>query len=116
MILHLTQDLMLSSTAAATARGLGQPYQPIPNLKKLGEKLGAENCQLLLVDLQLSGLDLAALGELLRPLREKGPFPVIGYAQHVETGLLEAGRQAGLDSVLTRGQVHHGLESLFSQL
>jgi hypothetical protein len=54
-----------------------------------------------IVDLDQSGLDIAAL---VAAVKQAGPATVVGFGSHVATETLRAARAAGCDLVLPRSQ------------
>jgi CheY-like chemotaxis protein len=70
---------------------------------------------LLLIDLQMPGLDIAEFSRALNNLEADSRPHCVGYAQHVEIDLLKSAREAGIDEVYTRGQMNGGLDTLFAQ-
>lgn len=105
MILLLTKDLMMSSTVSSSVRAAGKTLKVVQSMERAKVKLEELDIELLLVDLQTESLDF----ELLKTLTsvDAGSRPrMIGYAQHVNIDVIQAGRDAGLDQVLTRGQLH----------
>ena len=116
MILHLTKDLMLSSTASATARACGKEYRFAGSLVKLDAAMQKDEFNLLLVDLQTPGIDLEKMTEIISQSFTGEGRKAIAYAQHVEVDLLENAKQCGFESIMTRGQFNSGLQQLFSNL
>jgi hypothetical protein len=102
-VLVLVKDLLLSSrvTASATAAGLTCRVVRDPT------KLAAQPGNRLFADLNLPGAIEAAT-----QWRAATGRPVIGFAAHVDPDILRAARQAGLDRVLTRGQIVQVLDAL----
>ncbi len=72
--------------------------------------------ELLLVDLQLPGLDLGALSKVLKERFAGDGKRAIGYAQHVEVELLDSAQDCGFSAVLTRGQMNGSLQRLFGEI
>ena len=116
MIAILTQDLMMSSSAAAAARANSMTLKTFPMVAKAAEFLLENRTGLLLVDLQMPGLNLEELTSKLAQLPEPFRPRTVAYAQHVNVELLHQGQQAGFDDVVTRGQLSRGLGELFSRV
>ena len=106
MVVFITSDLMMASNASAHAKQQGVKICQVSSAARGLEVVKENRPQLLLVDLQCPGLDIASLGTALSQLADSVSPLTIGFAQHVETGKLQAGRDAGFDQVLTRGQMN----------
>ena len=77
--------------------------------------LNEQRASLLLVDLQMPGLDLATLSTELANVPDETRPTSIAYAQHVNVELLEHGQRSGFDKVVTRGQLNRELGDLLAQ-
>jgi CheY-like chemotaxis protein len=100
--LYLTKDLFFASRVTATARALGGEVCIVGSGEKLIEQF-AENCRLVLIDLDAPVADISSVVSTLRE-RSGDSLAVIAFGSHVHEARLEAARQAGCDAVLTRGQ------------
>lgn len=107
----LTQDLMMSSSVSAAARQKGLEFKSATNLDRVEKLLGQGSVETLLIDLQMPGFELAKLMTQIDAANIPRPR-MIAYAQHVNVDLLSAARKAGIEEVLTRGQLHGNLENL----
>lgn len=112
MILILTEDLMMASSVSAAARQIEQPFKSVRSIEKVLTLAEVETVSVLLVDLQIGGLEIAAAGAAIQSLPVEKRPRCIAYAQHVHVDLLTAARSAGFDQVLTRGQVSGGIAEL----
>ncbi len=116
MILHLANDLMLTSTAEAAARKSGLTYRMVPNLQRLADLITElTEIDLVLVDLQLPGLNFSQLESAMEQLPQR-PRKLVAYAQHVNVDLLNQAQDSIFDAVMTRGQINGSLESLFAHV
>ena len=106
MVVFITSDLMMASNASAHAKQQGIKICQASSGERGLEIVKKDRPHLLLVDLQCPGLDISALGKSLSKLADSITPLTIGFAQHVETEKLQAGRDAGFDQVLTRGQMN----------
>ena len=106
MIVFLTSDLMMASNANAHAKQYSVAIAQVSSAAKAIEIIKANRPHLLLIDLQCPGLDIATLGDQLKKLSDSMAPLSIGYAQHVEVVKLQQARSAGINQVLTRGQVN----------
>ncbi|TWU25521.1 hypothetical protein [Bythopirellula polymerisocia] len=108
-IVLVSRDLMLSSKLEGVARSLGQTLKSVGSgAAALGN---AEERQVIVVDLELPGLDIAALVKGIKN-RTQQPDKVIAYAPHVRTEKLAAAKEAGCDLVVSRGQIMSDAESI----
>lgn len=76
-------------------------------------KLQAEPVDVLVLDLEASDLDLAAIGDLTRTT---GRPLTVAYAPHVATHRLQAAADAGFAAVITRGQAANQLPGILQSL
>ena len=76
-------------------------------------KAGSEAVGAVVVDLELSGLDIS---EFVRGLGEGNRPPVIAFGPHVQERRLEAAAEAGCDYVLSRGQISSSLRQVLTEL
>ncbi len=106
MILLFSSDLMMAATARSFAQQNSVPLQQTNSLEQALEIISEHRPQLLMVDLQTPGLDIAELGRRVGELSDSVAPLTLAYAQHVNVDKLEAGKQAGFDQVLTRGQIN----------
>ena len=115
MVVILTQDLMMSSSVGAVAKTNSVSVKSVSSINKAIGLLNEQQASLLLVDLQMPGLDVATLSAELANLPDESRPTSIAYAQHVNVELLEQGQQSGFDKVVTRGQLSRELGNLLSQ-
>jgi CheY-like chemotaxis protein len=115
MIVILTQDLMMTSSVSAVARNKALEFKSAANPERAVKLIGEHSVSVLLIDLQLSNLDLQQLMDQLAATGRPRPR-MIAYAQHVNVNLLSAARQVGIEEVLTRGQLHGNLETLLGSI
>lgn len=104
MIILISEDLMMSSTVSAVVRAEGGTFRFVKSVERAKVKLEGNECELLLVDLQVTDLDWEALAEFVSSVPR-----AVGYAQHVNVDILKRGRELEFESVLTRGQLHAGV-------
>ena len=93
--------------------GFGGTVRAVSNAAQAMETIQAENASLLIVDLSVPALDVAALIEQLR-LRDATATRVIAFGPHVHEARLAAAREAGCDEVVSRGQFFSQLDTLVS--
>lgn len=109
MIAILTQDLMMSAKVREAAAHYQCDYRVFRSAEELSTFAEQATFRWLLVDLQIPGLDICQLSNVLVSPDEPRLFTTIGYAQHVRTDLLKQGKIEGLDRVVTRGKIMNEL-------
>ena len=112
MILHITNDLMMSSTARSHAKSNSTDIQFASSIAKAKSLLDESSFQLCLVDLQMPGTSVKALDELLQNYEVKK----IGYAQHVNIQIIEDAKTGCFDEVMTRGGFNANLGQIVSSV
>ena len=101
MIIHVTSGLMATSALTAAAREVGIEVKLAMNDRKLLKLLNSEQVDLVVIDLQTKGLNVA---EAVVQIKEVSKSRIIAYAQHVYEDLLNDANQLEIDAVMTRGQ------------
>ncbi len=114
MIIFLTADLMMASTASSHARQNNVTLQAATNAEAAITLVQEVRPHLLIVDLQAPGLEITALGDAVRGLPDAVCPMTIGYAQHVNLESLDEARRAGFDQVLTRGQFNQQVGAIIA--
>jgi CheY-like chemotaxis protein len=121
-LLILAQDLMMISSVRKFAEDQAWKFETFGSVEKLNQATSNEAFDILLIDLQLPGLDLAEINSLAENHKQASPAgsatpksPIlIGYGQHVYAELLSQGRKQGLDRVVTRGQMISGIAEILN--
>ena len=103
--LLLTTDLATSSKVAGAATRQGVPLAVAMSVEALCDKAAAGTWDLVILDLGVAGLDLLTLVPRLRALSNP-PRAILAFGPHVHEALLAAAREAGCDTVVSRGQFH----------
>ena len=114
MILFLTADLMMASTASSHARQKNVVLQTVTDAESAITLIKEARPHLFLVDLQTPGLGIADLGDAVGGLPDAVCPMTIGYAQHVNLESLDEARQAGFDQVLSRSQFNHQIGTIIA--
>ena len=107
MILLISEDLMMSSTVSAAVRENEGTFRFVKSVERAEVKLEGQTCELLLVDLQVEGLDWEALAKLVADTPR-----AIAYAQHVNVEALDRASELAFEKVLTRGQFFAGVSAM----
>ncbi len=108
MILHITNDLMMSSTARSHASSQGVDIRFASSFPQALDELSQNSFQLCLADLQAGGMDMDKLSEIIA---ENGT-PTIVYVQHVNVDTMEKAKGLGFTEVMTRGQFNKSLGTI----
>jgi CheY-like chemotaxis protein len=98
----LCSDLTVGAPLWGAAQQAGVRLQTVPSPALLAQAL-ASGARLLLVDLTLAGLDVAAVVGQARTAAPR-PITIVAFGPHVHEAALQAARAAGCDLVLSRGQ------------
>ena len=100
---------MILSNANSTARSLEFKISACGNVEKLVDGLKKCPPQLLLIDLQTPGLNVADLASKLGEMELQ--VRIVAFAQHVNVEIIEQAK--GLfDEVMTRGQFNKSVAGL----
>jgi len=99
----LSRDLMLTSRVDGVANQKQYSTSHAADQASAISAASDDDCQLLFVDLQLPGLDVATLVSRVRESRGR-KVRIVACGPHVHEHRLAAARQAGCDQVVTRGQ------------
>jgi len=105
----LCRDLMLTSRVDGVASQKGYATSHVADLASAVAAVADDDCQILFVDLQLSGLDI---GALVSQVRDSGKVRIVACGPHVHEKRLDAARQAGCDLVVTRGQFDRDADTI----
>jgi len=114
-LLLVSQDLMIGSRVEGAARQHGLSTVTVGNQATAIEAAGDEACCVVLIDLRLPGLDIAAFVEAVRSHRESA-LPMVACGPHVHEASLAAAREAGCDAVVTRGQLDRDATHILGSL
>lgn len=101
LVILLANDLMLSSTVSGCAANAGRSFCSAGSVADVVAAISEDPAAMLLVDLGMSGLDVACLADSI-------PADVVqravAYGPHVHTAKLDAAANAGFGKVMSRGQ------------
>jgi DNA-binding NarL/FixJ family response regulator len=106
-VLVAVRDLLFRSRIQAAAERLGVPVRLAPRGTPLSVAAREPGDGTALVDLSEPGV----LDEI-RLVKRDGRVRVIGFLGHLETDLARAAREAGVDQVLSRGQLVQRLDEV----
>lgn len=106
----LSTDLMLGSQLSGAAARTGVSVQSCGSAEKLLERIAPGDTALVILDLGLPGLDVAALVAAIR--QRSATAKIIAFGPHVHKERLAAAAAAGCDRVMSRGQFHATMDEL----
>lgn len=102
MILVAVDDLLFSSKIRATARGAGVDLVFARSPQEILEHARAVSPSLAIFDLNSAKTDpIRTIAAMKRDPALAG-IRTIGFVSHVDTGVIQAARQAGADDVMAR--------------
>ena len=110
--LLLTADLMTASRVDGAARQAGTELRTVDTAENAVAACTDTPAILVIVDLTIQSLDVAALVTALKALAP--PPRVVAFGPHVHESALAAARTAGCDEVLSRGQFFAQINDLFA--
>jgi CheY-like chemotaxis protein len=108
-LLVAVRDLVFRSKIHAAAERLGVPVRFAPRGTPLSEAARELGPGTILADLSEPGV----LDEV-RAAKGTGGVRVIGFLGHLEVDLARAAREAGVDEVLSRGQLVQRLDAVLT--
>ena len=106
-VLVAVRDLLFRSRISAAAQRLGVDARLAPRGVPLADAVRDAGAATVLVDLGEPGV----LDEIRR-VRATGNARVVGFLGHLETALAQAALDAGVDEVLSRGQLAARLDDV----
>ncbi|HET9554104.1 MAG TPA: hypothetical protein VFP50_14140 [Anaeromyxobacteraceae bacterium] len=110
MLVVAVRDLVFRSKIHAAAERLGVPMKLAPRGAPLEEAVRDVAGPTVLADLAEPGLL-----DQVRAAKAAGPVKVIGFAGHLQQALMDEAVAAGVDEVLSRGQLVARLDELLRQ-
>ena len=111
--LLLSADLMMTSQVAGAAARQQVELITVGCAEQLIEN--AAGTALVILDLSAGGLEVAPILEALKGLAEP-PGRIVAFGPHVHEQRLAAAREAGCDEVMSRGQFHSTMDTVFASL
>ena len=89
-------DLLFRSKIDDAARRAGVPLRVAKSLEQLDRHLSTSTPAVVLVDLEMDGLDAPGMLARLRATPAAANVPVIGFAGHTNVEVIHAARAAGV--------------------
>lgn len=110
MILHITDDLMMSSTARSYAKNNDVSIKFANSFPHALTELENGDYDTCFADLQATGMDVNQLAAAVKSKQVK----TIAYVQHVSVEMLAMAKELDFAQVMTRGQFHKSVGELIS--
>jgi len=114
-ILALVNDLFFTLKIGDTAKSIGVPISFVGSSDELLERFRNTCPVLVIADLTLDGVDMAALFEQLAAIADQATLPILGYTTHADwkrTGPLHD----RCTKVVTKDTLSRSLADLMQQL
>jgi CheY-like chemotaxis protein len=111
----LSSDLMLISTAQGAADRHGSTLTVAGDVEQALAMCGDEATGLVVIDLRLPGLDVAAFVARVRGAKPQAA-KIVACGPHVHKQSLAAAAAAGCDEVITRGEFDGRIHTLLAEL
>ena len=112
-VVYFTADWMFATQATAAAKDRSLGMKVVGDAATLAAACD-QDTTLVIVDLESAAGGLAEIVSIV--LAGQGERPqIVAYGPHVHEGRLAAARQAGCDSVLSKGKFHAQMQSLLQE-
>jgi len=95
-VLVVISDLLFRSKIDDAARRAGVPLRIAKSVEQLDRHLASATPAVMLIDLEMEGLDTAAMLARLRAVPSAATVPVIGFAGHTNVSVIHAARADGV--------------------
>jgi CheY-like chemotaxis protein len=102
MILAVLDDLMFTSKIKTAAKQLGATVGFARSASDALGQMRTSAPSLLVLDLNCARADPLGLVSSMKQYPALAAIPTLGYVSHVQTQVIEAARQAGVDEILAR--------------
>ena len=106
----LLNDLIFATKIRSTGQSLGTPVRVVGSVAAMQSALAAAPADLLILDLNFLGDQVAAAIDAARRL--PGGLRIVAYVSHVDQELARAAAAAGADEVMPRSQFVQALPEL----
>ena len=102
MIIAAVEDLLFSSKIRAAAKQVGADVVFARNPAEILQRARDDKPALVIFDLNSAGTDPIATLQGLKNDPATASIPAIGFVSHVQTDVIRAAREAGVDEVMAR--------------
>jgi CheY-like chemotaxis protein len=114
-VLAIISDLMFRSKIDDAARKAGVPLRVAKSVEQLERHLGNATPAVVLMDLEMEGLDAPGMLGRLRATPAAAHVPVIGFAGHTNVEVIRAARADGVQ-VMARSAFVAELPALMARI
>lgn len=114
-VLVVVSDLLLRGRAEEGLKAAGYPVAVAGGPTRMAERM-AEGPRMLVIDLEVAGLDAPAAIRALREDPATSELPVLGFCGHVNVDVRRRALEAGADRVATRGEIASTLPRLIEKV
>ena len=114
-VFAVISDLLFRSKIDDAARRAGVPLRVAKSLEQLDRHLGNATPAVVLMDLEMEGLDTPAMLARLRATPAGATVPVIGFAGHMNVEVIHAARASGVQ-VMARSAFVAQLSALMDHI
>ncbi len=114
-VLVVISDLIFRSKIDDAARRAGVPLRVAKSVEQLDRHLGKGTPAVVLMDLEMEGLDTSAMLERLKATPAAINVPVIGFAGHTNVEVIHAARARGVQ-VMARSAFVEQLPTLMERI
>jgi CheY-like chemotaxis protein len=115
MIIAVLDDLMFTSKIRTAAARLGVPVAFLRTSAAALEEMKKQAPSLVIFDLNNPRTDPLGTVKSMKSDPDLAAIPLVGYVSHVQTDLIDAARQAGIDQVMARSLFTDKLGDLLTQ-
>ena len=115
MILAVLDDLMFSSKIRTAAAAVGATVEFARSSAAALEKMRERPPTLVIFDLNCQRTDPLGTLAAMKQDAALASMPTVGFVSHVQTDLIAAARQAGMDEVLARSAFTMQLGEILSR-
>ena len=114
-VLVVISDLLFRSKIDDAARRAGVPLRIAKSAEQLDRHLASATPAVMLIDLEMEGLDTAAMLARLRAVPAAATVPVIGFAGHTNVAVIHAARADGVQ-VMARSAFVAALPAMMERI
>lgn len=115
VILAILDDLMFTSKIKGAAAHLGVPVSFARSSDAALAGMRSSPPKLVIVDLNNQRTDPFGTVSQMKADPSLSSIPIVGYASHVQTEVIEAARKAGVDDVLARSAFTQRLPEILAR-
>ncbi len=115
MVLAVLDDLMFTSKIRTAATQLGVPVAFARSLDAAVAEMRKAAPAVVILDLNSSRIDPLSIVSTMKSDPALSAIPTVGFVSHVQSDVIQAARQAGVDEVLARSAFTMRLAEILSR-